>query len=104
MNVMMNMGRDGLTAQQRTEVYRRQMLVERDRLEMMHANLQIIPPDEQDDIAKALALRLDAGELAATDGVAKGKWMTSSLHILILMTTTINNPLDLVYAGFVYHR
>lgn len=73
MNVMMNMGRDGLTAQQRTEVYRRQMLVERDRLEMMHANLQIIPPDEQDDIAKALALRLDAGELAATDGVAKGQ-------------------------------
>lgn len=73
MNVMRNMGRDGLTAQQRTEVYRRQMLIERDRLEMMHANLQIIPPDEQDDIAKALALRLDAGELAATDGVAKGQ-------------------------------
>lgn len=73
MTVMMNMGHDGLTAQQRTEVYRRQMLVERDRLEMMHANLQIIPPDEQDDIAKALALRLDAGELAATDGVAKGQ-------------------------------
>lgn len=73
MTVMMNMGRDGLTAQQRTEVYRRQMLVERDRLEMMHANLQIIPPEEQDDIAKALALRLDAGELAATDGIAKGQ-------------------------------
>jgi integrase len=73
MTVMMNMGRDGLTAQQRTEVYRRQMLVERDRLEMMHANLQIIAPDEQDDIAKALALRLDAGEIAARDGVTRGQ-------------------------------
>ena len=62
MTLMMNMGRDGLTAQQRNDVFRRQMLIERDRLEMMHANLQIIAPDVQDDIAKALALRLDAGE------------------------------------------
>lgn len=35
--------------------------------------MQIVPPADHDDVDKALALRLDAGELAATDGVRKGR-------------------------------
>lgn len=72
MNVMTNLSRDGLTAPQRAEIFRRQMLVERDRLEAMHANLQIFPVEDQLDIEDALKVRLDAGELANLDGVAKG--------------------------------
>lgn len=72
MNIMTNLSRDGLTASQRAEIFRRQMLVERDRLEAMHANLQIFPVEDHDDIENALKLRLDAGELANLDGVAKG--------------------------------
>ncbi len=44
MTMMANIARDGLTAAQRAEMFRRQMLVERDRLEVMHANLHIVPP------------------------------------------------------------
>ena len=73
MNMMANIGSDGLNGVQRAEIYRRQMLIERDRLEIMHANLHIIPPEEQGDIDKALSLRLGASESAANDGVTKGK-------------------------------
>ncbi|PKP95283.1 MAG: integrase [Alphaproteobacteria bacterium HGW-Alphaproteobacteria-14] len=64
---------DGLTAPERAEIFRRQMLVERDRLEVMHAQLHILPPEDHEDIDKALSLRLGASELAAMDGAAKGK-------------------------------
>ena len=73
MNMMTNIRSDGLTSAQRAEIYRRQMLIERDRLEVMHANLHIIPPEDHDDIDKALSLRLGASESAASDGVVKGK-------------------------------
>ncbi|PIX66844.1 MAG: integrase, partial [Sphingomonadales bacterium CG_4_10_14_3_um_filter_58_15] len=73
MNMMANIKSDGLTSAQRAEIYRRQMLIERDRLEVMHANLHIIPPEDHDDIDKALSLRLGASESAASDGVVKGK-------------------------------
>ena len=64
---------DGLTAPQRAEIFRRQMLVERDRLEVMHAQLHILPPEDHEDIDQALSLRLGASELAAMDGITKGK-------------------------------
>ncbi|MEP2722599.1 site-specific integrase [Roseibium sp.] len=73
MNMMSKMARDGLTGAQRAEIYRRQILVERDRLEVMHADLQIVPPEDHDDIEQALTLRLGASEMAALDGVTKGK-------------------------------
>lgn len=72
MNMMVNIASDGLTGAQRAEIYRRQMLIERDRLEVMHANLHIIAPEDHDDLEDALALRLGASELAASDGIAKG--------------------------------
>lgn len=73
MNMMSKMARDGLTGVQRAEIYRRQMLVERDRLEAMHASLHILPPDDNSDIGKALTLRLGASEIAAQDGAMQGK-------------------------------
>ena len=73
MNMMSKMARDGLTGAQRAEIYRRQILVERDRLEAMHASLHILPPDDHDDIGKALTLRLGASEMAAQDGALQGK-------------------------------
>lgn len=73
MNMTVNIANDGLTAAQRAEIFRRQMLVERDRLEVMHAQLHILPPDDHEDIQKALSLRLGASEMAARDGAAKGK-------------------------------
>jgi integrase len=73
MNMTVNIANDGLTAAQRSEIFRRQMLVERDRLEVMHAQLHILPPDDHEDIEKALSLRLGASEMAARDGAAKGK-------------------------------
>jgi integrase len=73
MNMMSKMARDGLTGAQRAEIYRRQMLVERDRLEAMHASLHILPPDDHEDIGKALTLRLGASEMAAQDGAMQGK-------------------------------
>lgn len=73
MTMMANIAGDGLTAEQRAAIYRQQMLVERDRLEAMHAGLQIMPPDDHDDVGKSLRLRLGAGEMAANDGVTKGK-------------------------------
>ena len=73
MNMMSKMGRDGLTGAERAAIYRRQMLVERDRLEAMHASLHILPPDDHEDISKALTLRLGASEMAAQDGAMQGK-------------------------------
>ncbi|WP_375291722.1 hypothetical protein [Qipengyuania sp.] len=73
MGIVSNMARDGLTAAQRAEIFRRQMLVERDRLEAMHASLHVLPPDDHDDIGKALTLRLGASEMAAQDGAMQGK-------------------------------
>ncbi len=73
MNMMSKMGRDGLTGAERAEIYRRQMLVERDRLEAMHASLHLLPPDDHEDIGKALTLRLGASEMAAQDGAMQGK-------------------------------
>lgn len=73
MNMTVKIATDGLTAAQRAEIFRRQMLVERDRLEVMHAQLHILPPDDHEDIEQALSLRLGASELAAMDGITKGK-------------------------------
>ncbi|MEQ5789406.1 tyrosine-type recombinase/integrase [Erythrobacter sp. NFXS35] len=73
MNMTAKLTADGLNAAQRAEIFRRQMLAERDRLEVMHAQLHILAPEDHDDIDKALALRLDASELAAMDGASKGK-------------------------------
>jgi integrase len=73
MNMTAKIATDGLTAPQRAEIFRRQMLVERDRLEVMHAQLHILPPEDHEDIDQALSLRLGAGELAAMDGITKGK-------------------------------
>lgn len=75
--VTMNMmsGRFGatLTAEQSAEIFRRQMLIERDRLEVTHAVLHIQPAEDHANSDKALFLRLGASELAAQDGIAKGK-------------------------------
>ena len=73
MNMMAKMRSDGLTAEQRAEIYRRQMLIERDRLEIMHASLHIETPDDHDDVRKALSLRLGAFETAANDSLTYGK-------------------------------
>ena len=73
MNMMSKMARDGLTGVQRAEIYRRQMLVERDRLEAMHASLHVLPPDDHEDIEKALNLRLGASEMVAQDGAMQGR-------------------------------
>lgn len=73
MNMMSKMARDGLTGAERAEIYRRQIMVERDRLEAMHASLHILPPDDHEDIGKALTLRLGASEMAAQDGAMQGK-------------------------------
>ena len=72
MTMMASIVAEGLTALQRSEIYRRQMLVERDRLEAMHATLQYLPRDDHEDIGKALSLRLGASEMAAKDGLVSG--------------------------------
>jgi len=72
-NMMSKMAGDGLNAAQRAEIFRRQILVERDRLEAMHASLHVLPPEDHDDIGKALTLRLGASEMAAQDGVMQRK-------------------------------
>lgn len=56
MRLMEKANQDGLTEQQRAEIFRQQILIERDRLEVMHAKLHIIPPEEQDDIEQALTV------------------------------------------------
>src|SRR3989344_7196379 len=47
MSMMQTMNRDGLTADQRAEIFRRQMLRERDRLEAGPAQLQPAAPGDQ---------------------------------------------------------
>ncbi|MEO1921318.1 MAG: site-specific integrase [Sphingomonadaceae bacterium] len=71
--MMSKMAGDGLNGAQRAEIYRRQILVERDRLEAMHASLHVFRPEDHEDIAKALTLRLGASEMAAQDGAMQGK-------------------------------
>ncbi|MGB3752432.1 MAG: site-specific integrase [Parerythrobacter sp.] len=73
MNMMAKISSDGLNAEQRAEIYRRQMLIERDRLEIMQARLHIETPDDHDDVVKALSLRLGAFETAANDSLQYGK-------------------------------
>ena len=73
MNMMVGIHGAGLTAEQRAEIFRRQILVERDRLEELHASLHILPAEDHSDVDKAIALRLGASELAARAGAAKGK-------------------------------
>ena len=73
MNMMSKMADDGLDAAQRAEIFRCQILIERDRLEAMHASLHVLPPEDHDDIGKALTLRLGASEMAAQDGAMQGK-------------------------------
>lgn len=72
-NMTSNLSSDGLTGAERAEIFRRQVLIERDRLEVMHAQLHILPPEDHEDIDQALSLRLGASEMAAMDGAAKGK-------------------------------
>jgi len=96
MGIMSNMARDGLNAVQRAEIFRRQMLVERDRLEAMHASLHVLPPEDHDDIGKALTLRLGASEMAAQDEAIQGKvedFFSSPASIPTMMTrTSLSSP------------
>ncbi|AEG50644.1 integrase family protein [Sphingobium chlorophenolicum L-1] len=64
--LMTSMGRDGLSAAQRAEIFKRQMLRERDRIEAGHAQLQLM--DLGGELAiDALNFRLDAGEAVSRD-------------------------------------
>ena len=73
MSMMSKMAGDGLDAAQRAEIFRRQILIERDRLEATHASLHVLPPEDHDDIGNALTLRLAASEMAAQAGAMQGK-------------------------------
>lgn len=73
MNIMSGRFGASLTPEQRAEIFRRQMLIERERIEVVHAGLHIQPAEDHADSDKALFLRLGASELAAQDGIAKGK-------------------------------
>ncbi|WP_232037412.1 site-specific integrase [Sphingobium amiense] len=64
--LMTTMGRDGLSAAQRAEIFKRQMLRERDRIEAGHAQLQLLDLGGQLP-ADALSFRLDAGEAVSRD-------------------------------------
>ncbi|WP_430388269.1 site-specific integrase [Blastomonas fulva] len=72
MNMMRNIAGDNLTAVQRAEIFRRQIILERDRLEQLHAELLIAAPDDHDMVEDALKLRLDAGEIANLAAAANG--------------------------------
>lgn len=73
MTMMASIAADRLTAPQRAEIFRRQMLVERDRLEAMHASLHFLPRDDHQEVGKALSLRLGASKMAAQDGAIDGE-------------------------------
>lgn len=64
--LMTTMGRDGLSAAQRAEIFKRQMLRERDRIEAGHAELQLMDLGDQLPI-EALNFRLDAGEAVSRE-------------------------------------
>lgn len=72
MNLMRNIAATNLTAAQRREIFQRQILLERDRLEQLHAQMLVAAPDDHDLIEDALKLRLDAGEIANLSAVANG--------------------------------
>ena len=64
--MMATMGGDGLSAAQRAEIFKRQMLRERDRIEAGHAELQLMDLGDQLPI-EALNFRLDAGEAVSRE-------------------------------------
>lgn len=72
MNLMRNIAATSLTAAQRREIFQRQILLERDRLEQLHAQMLVAAPEDHDLIEDALKLRLDAGEIANLSAVANG--------------------------------
>ncbi|MEL7751364.1 hypothetical protein AAG603_09860 [Citromicrobium bathyomarinum] len=54
----------------------------------MRASLHVLPPEDHDDIGKALTLRLAASEMAAQDGAMQGRSRISSSPALILTMMT----------------
>ena len=79
MNMMRQISDDGLTADQRTEIFRRQLMLERDRLAVLHAQLlvdtlpaanQLFPePPFPEDLLRA---KLDLLETVSSDQAANG--------------------------------
>lgn len=72
MSMMQTMNRDGLTADQRAEIFRRQMLRERDRLEAAHAQLQLADLGDQLP-EEALEAHLDLSEAVSGDLARNGE-------------------------------
>ncbi len=72
MSMMQTMNRDGLTADQRAEIFRRQMLRERDRLEAGHAQLQLADLGDQLP-EEALETHLDLSEAVSGDLARNGE-------------------------------
>ncbi len=72
MKMMRNIAGDNLTAVQRAEIFRRQIILERHRLEQLHAELLVAAPEDHDMVEDALKLRLDAGEIANLAAAANG--------------------------------
>lgn len=72
MSMMQTMNRDGLTADQRAEIFRRQMLRERDRLEAAHAQLQLADLGDQLP-EEALETHLDLSEAVSGDLARNGE-------------------------------
>ena len=72
MSMLQTISRDGLTAEQRAEIFRRQMLRERDRLEAGHAQLQLADLDDQLP-EEALEVRLDMSEAVSGDLARNGE-------------------------------
>ncbi len=71
MSMMQTINRDGLTADQRAEIFRRQMLRERDRLEAGHAQLQLADLGDQLP-EEALETHLDLSEAVSADLARNG--------------------------------
>jgi hypothetical protein len=63
----------GLTAAQRNEIYRRQVLIERNRLEVMQADILCSEAINYIDTEQLLKVHLDGAELANRGGIVKGK-------------------------------
>src|SRR3546814_12626530 len=72
MSMMQTISRDGLTADQRAEIFRRQMLRERDRLEAAHAQLQLADLGDQLP-EEALETHLDLSEAVSGDLARNGE-------------------------------
>src|SRR5690606_17670424 len=73
MSMIQTIKSDGLSGAERAEIFRRQMIVERDRLEVMHAKLQLFGAEDHASVEDALRLHLDGGEIASLDGASNGK-------------------------------